>query len=194
LQPLGIHQNCGGGQSGFMATRDEASFVLEFPSRLFGICPTEKSGEYGFADVAYDRTSFGHHREKGKEYVGTQTALWGITAGVYLALMGPRGMTEVGETIAAKRQYAQGKLAAIPGVNIRFGMNNFKEFVADFTATGKSVREINRALLAHGFFGGKDLSAEFPQFGQSALYSVTEVRTKSEIDALAVALGEIARN
>jgi len=72
LQPLGIHMSYGGGQSGFMATRDEEKYVMEFPSRLFGIVPTCKQGEYGFDDVAYDRTSFGHHREHGKEYVGTQ--------------------------------------------------------------------------------------------------------------------------
>lgn len=63
LQPLGIHMNYGGGQSGFMATKDEEKFVMEFPSRLFGIAPTSEPGEYGFGDVAYDRTSFGHHRE-----------------------------------------------------------------------------------------------------------------------------------
>ena len=90
LQPLGIHMNYGGGQSGFMATMDDPTYVLEFPSRLFGICRTNTEGEYAFADVAYDRTSFGHLRDKAKEYVGTQTALWGITAGVYLATMGPR--------------------------------------------------------------------------------------------------------
>ena len=54
--------NYGGGQSGFMATRDEEKYVMEFPSRLFGIAPTTEPGEYGFGDVACDRTSFGHHR------------------------------------------------------------------------------------------------------------------------------------
>ncbi|ECF8727451.1 aminomethyl-transferring glycine dehydrogenase subunit GcvPA, partial [Salmonella enterica] len=87
LQPLGMHMNFGGGQAGFIATRDEEKYVMEYPSRLFGIVPTEVEGEYGFGDVAYERTSFAL-REKGKESVGTQTALWGITAGVYLALLG----------------------------------------------------------------------------------------------------------
>lgn len=84
LQPLGIRMQYGGGQAGFIATRDEEQFVMEYPSRLFGIAPTAVEGEYGFGDVAYERTSFAK-REKGKESVGTQTALWGITAGVYLA-------------------------------------------------------------------------------------------------------------
>lgn len=194
LQPLGIHMNYGGGQSGFMATRDEERFVMEFPSRLFGIAPTAKEGEYGFGDVAYDRTSFGHLREKAKEYVGTQSALWGITAGVYLATMGPRGMEDVGQAMMQNAQYAVSKLNEIPGVkaNALDGLY-MKEFVVDFSKTGKTVAEINQALLEKGIFGGKDISAEFPALGQAALYCVTEIHTCEDLDRLAAALAEVVR-
>jgi len=191
LQPLGIHMNYGGGQSGFMATMDEEKYVLEFPSRLFGICCTNTPGEYAFGDVAYDRTSFGHLREKAKEYVGTQSALWGITAGVYLATMGPKGMQEVGETIMQNAQYAAAECAKLPGVSLRFSAPFFKEFVLDFSKTGKTVAEINKALLGKKIFGGKDLSGEFPALGQCAMYCVTEVHTKEDIDCLVAALREI---
>mgnify|MGYP000985154587 FL=1 len=192
LQPLGIHMNYGGGQSGFMATMDEEKYVMEFPSRLFGIAPTNVDGEYGFGDVAYDRTSFGHHREHGKEYVGTQSALWGITAGVYLATMGPKGMEEVGQTIMQKSQYAVERLNELKNVK-GSSFNNvfFKEFVVDFNKTGKTVKEINKALLEKGIFGGKDLSKDFPELGQCALYCVTEIHTKTDIDKLITALEEI---
>jgi glycine dehydrogenase subunit 1 len=192
LQPLGIHMNYGGGQSGFMSTRDEEKFVMEFPSRLFGIAPTSEPGEYGFGDVAYDRTSFGHHREHGKEYVGTQTGLWGITAGVYLSTMGPKGMQEVGETILQKANYAVKRLSNIPKIKAnKFESTFFKEFVIDFNETGRTVAQINKALLEKGIFGGFDLSKEHPELGQSALYCVTEVHSKSELDKLAEALEEI---
>lgn len=195
LQPLGIHMNYGGGQSGFMATMDDEKFVMEFPSRLFGIAPTTVEGEYGFGDVAYDRTSFGHHREHGKEYVGTQSALWGITAGVYLATMGPKGMEELGQNILQKSQYAINRLNEIKGVTgSLFNTVNFKEFVVDFNATGKTVKEINRELLEKGIFGGKDLSSEFPELGQSALYCVTEIHTKTDIDRLITAIEEVLRS
>ena len=36
-----------------------------------------------------------------------------------------------------------------------------------------------------------DLSREFPELGQSALYCVTEVHTKDDIDRLAAALEEV---
>ncbi|PUA38693.1 aminomethyl-transferring glycine dehydrogenase [Paenibacillus elgii] len=187
LQPLGIHMQYGGGQAGFIATRDEERFVMEYPSRLFGIAPTAVEGEYGFGDVAYERTSFAK-REKGKESVGTQTALWGITAGVYLALMGPHGMREVGETIIRQARYAADRLAELEGVRIRFQASSFKEFVVDFNGTGRTVSDINKWLLEYGIFGGKDLSGEFPAWGQCALYCVTEIHTKEDIDALAAAL------
>ena len=194
LQPLGIHMNFGGGQSGFIATRDEERYVLEYPSRLFGIAPTSVEGEYGFGDVAYDRTSFGHLRENAKEYVGTQTALWGITAGAYLATMGPKGMEEVGQTMMQNAQYAVQELNKIPGVKANSLNDIFvKEFVVDFSATGKAVKDINKALLDHNIFGGKDISAEFPQYGQSALYCVTEIHTKEDIDKLVSALSEILK-
>ena len=47
-----------------------------------------------------------------------------------------------------------------------------------------SVVVINNSLLKQGIFGGKDLSGEFPELGNSALYCVTEVHTKEEIDRL----------
>jgi glycine dehydrogenase subunit 1 len=193
IQPLGMHMQFGGGQAGFIATHDDERFVMQYPSRLFGITKTAADGEWGFGDVAYERTSFAV-REEGNEFIGTAAALWGITAGVYLALMGPRGMQEIGQVIMQKSQYAAKCLSEISGVTAPlFQSPHFKEFVVDFTATGKTVPEINRALLKKGIFGGKDISAEFPTFGNSALYCATEVHTKQDIDKLAYALDDILK-
>jgi len=190
IQPLGMHMQYGGGQGGFIATRDEEKFVMEFPSRLFGITKTEVEGEYGFGDVAYERTSF-DKREAGKEFVGTHSALWGITAGVYLALMGPQGMKDLGQTLLQKSLYAQKTLEKIPGLKVpKFRSSHFKEFIVDFNQTGKTVKEINKALLDHNIFGGKDLSSDFPELGQCALYCITEIHTKDNIDRLAASLAE----
>ena len=57
---------------------------------------------------------------------------------------------------------------------------------------GKTAAQVNKELLARGIFGGKDLSRNFPQYGQSALYAVTETVTAAQIDRLAAALAEIA--
>lgn len=193
IQSLGMHMQFGGGQAGFIATRDEEKYVMEYPSRLFGIAPTSVEGEYGFGDVAYERTSFAV-REEGKEWVGTAAALWGITAGVYLALMGPQGMVEIGEGIMSRSCYAMLEMARVKGVKAPiFQSPHFKEFVVNFDRTGKTVAQINKALLARGIFGGKDLTKEFPEPGNSALYCVTEVHTKDDIDRLVNALKEIVK-
>ena len=191
IQPLGIHQQFGGGHAGFIASADDPRIVMEYPSRLFGIAPTKVNGEYGFGDVAYERTSFAL-REQGKEWVGTAAALWGITAGVYLALMGPQGMVELGERTMERTRYAMKRLRDLPGVMIPFFESpHVGEFVVDFSATRRTVAEINRGLLDRGIYGGKDLSGEFPALGQCGLYAITETRTQDDIDLLVEAMGEV---
>jgi glycine dehydrogenase subunit 1 len=191
IQPLGIHMQTGGGHGGFIASDDDPTVLMEYPSRLFGITPTSVPGEYGFGDVAYERTSFAV-REEGKEWVGTAAALWGITAGVYLALMGPQGMRELGETMMARTRYAMTRLAAIPGVSIPFAATpHAKEFVLDLTGTGRPVADIAGALRARGIFMGYDLSREQPGLGQCVLVAVTEVHTTGDIDRFASELTEV---
>lgn len=192
LQSLGIHMQFGGGVSGFIACRDEERYVAEIPSLLYGIWSTTEPGEYGFGWSLFDRTSY-VKRELANDFTGTTTALWFLTAGVYLALMGPQGLREIGEVCMSRSQYAMKKLAGVKGVKVPFASMPFKEFVVNFDGTGKKVADINKALLAKGIFGGKDISKEFPELGQSALYCVTESISKDNIDTLVAALGEVVR-
>jgi glycine dehydrogenase subunit 1 len=193
IQPLGVHMQYGGGQAGFIATRDEQRFVEEYPSRLFGIESTSAPGEYGFGDVTYERTSFAD-RENAKEFIGTASALWGITAGVYLALAGPEGMRDIGKTILQKSQYARMKLSGVKGLRYPFPKaHHFKEFVVDYTASGKTVVEVNQSLLEKGIYGGIDISSTFPELGQAALLCITEMHAKEDIDRLVEAVLEAVK-
>ena len=186
-QPLGLHMSFGGSLSGFICTKDEERFVAEYPSLLFGITDTIKEGEYGFGEVFFERTSYAS-REKGKDFIGTTTALHGIVAGVYMALMGPQGFYELGSGILQRSAYAKKKLAGINGIDIPLEGVSYCDFIVSFEKTGKTVAEINAALLKKDIFGGKDISGEFPALGQSALYSVTEMHSKEDIDKLVSAL------
>lgn len=191
VQPLGIPMGFGGGLGGFIATHDDPKFVAEFPSLLFGLTTTVEPGEYGFGEVLFERTSYAS-RDKAKDFLGTMAQLHGIGAGVYMALLGPQGMQEIGEGCLQRAAYAAKVLGQIKGINSpRFKGAHFKEFVVNFDETGKTVKEINKKLLDYKVFGGYDLSRDFPQLGQSALYCVTEVHTKEDIDNLARALKEI---
>ena len=187
FHPLGLHLACGGCVGGFIATFDDMKYMQETKDLVDGMTETIVAGEYGFATTLIERTHYAL-REKGKEFTGTGVNLWAITVGVYLAIMGPQGMKEVGTTIMKNARYAAKKIAEIPGVKIAFNSPFFKEFVVDFNAAGKSVAEINQSLLEAEIIGGKDLTAEFPELGQSALFCVTEVHSQADIDRLVNAL------
>jgi glycine dehydrogenase subunit 1 len=101
-------------------------------------------------------------------------------------------MREVGEAILRKSHYAARLLSELDGVSVPFG-GFFKELVVNIDATGKEVAVVNKALLEQGIFGGNDVSAEFPELGQSSLYCVTEMHTKDELDRLAATLEEVLR-
>jgi glycine dehydrogenase subunit 1 len=92
-----------------------------------------------------------------------------------------------------KSQYAAKRISELDGVEIKLSSPFFKEFVVNFDKTGKSVGDINKALLKKKIFGGKDISDEFPNLGQSALYCVTEIMTKKDIDKLVKALAQATR-
>lgn len=189
-QPLGVHMQCGGGAGGFIASRDEVRYAREYPTLLLSITDTVREGEFGFGISLFHQTSYGT-RERGKDWTGNSTYLWAIANAVYMALMGPEGFREVGDLIIKRAHYAARKLAAIDGVRVRFPAGFFKEFVVDFSGTGCSVREINTSLLAHGIFGGKDLSADLPELAHCALYCVTEIHSRDDIDRLAAAVAEV---
>ena len=190
LQPLGMHMLAGGGQSGFIAFRDEEAYIAECPLEIYSIMDTVKEGEFGFAEVRSERTSYGL-RDKGKDWVGTASGLWTIGAAVYLSLMGPAGMREIGEVIIRKAAYTQKLLSGLPGVKGVFTQPSFKEFLVDFNGTGKTVAGINQGLKERKIFGGKDVSKEFPALGQCALYCVTEIHTENDIHRLYGALEEV---
>lgn len=189
-QPLGVHMNCGGGVGGFIASRDEERYVRQYNGFLMSITTTSKPGEYGFSLSCSHQTSYGM-REQGRDWTGNSVYLWAIANAVYMSLLGPEGFRELGELILQQAHYAARALARIKGIRILFPQGFFKEFVVNFDATGKKVAAINRALRRRGIFGGKDLSREFPAFGQSALYCVTEEHSKEDIDRLVAALREV---
>jgi glycine dehydrogenase subunit 1 len=190
IQPLGMHMHAGGGCSGFIAFRDDPVFAQECPLELYTVMETATLGQYAVGEALPDRTSYGS-RDQGKDWVGTASGLWTIAAAVYMAVMGPQGFKEVGETCVARSHYAAKLLGEIPGVQVKLSPGFFKEFVVNFDGAGKTVAEVNKKLLGHRIFGGKDLSADFPELGQSALYCVTEYYDQAEIEHLASAVKEV---
>ena len=190
-QPLGMHMTCGGASLGILACRDDRRFVGAMPSFLITLTRTVVEGEYAFSwHACWDRIMYSA-REKAKSFTGTSAALWAITAAVYMSLLGPKGMQHLGEVNMQKSHYATKMLSRIKGLRVPlFKSTHFNEFTVNFDGTGKTVQEVNEALLKRGILGGKDISEEFPELGNTALYCVTEVHSREDIDRLVEVLEE----
>lgn len=188
IQPLGIHMFCGGGLAGFLAMPDDDTFKSQCPWPMLGLLTTERQGEYTYGWVNFETTPY-ELRDRSEDFIGTGQTIWAIVAGVYLALMGPGGMREIGETIMQRNRYAAETLGKIDGITCPvFNATHFKEFVIRFDNTNSSVKTINDELKNAGILGGIDLSDAFPELGNSALYCITEIHTKADIDHLAEVL------
>ena len=193
-QPLGLPMACGGARLGILACRNEHKFVHSLPMLMVGILRTQVPGERAYTwHALFDRIFYGT-REEARSISGTSSFLMALGAGVYMALLGPKGMRDLGVANMAKAAYAMSRLDSLAGVKAPvFSGPHFNEFLVDFSGTSKTVAEINRALLDHGILGGKDVSTELPRLGQVALYCVTENRTQSEIDRLVRSIDEVIR-
>ena len=189
-QPLGIHMNGGGGVGGFIATRDEERYAREYPTLQISMTDTTVEGERAFGLTLFHQSSYGS-REDGKDWTGNSVYLWTIANAAYMSVLGPTGFEELGKAILRRSHYAARRIGEIPSVSIEWPNGFFKEFVVRFDGTGRSVAQINRRLRDRGIFGGRDLSDDFPDLGESALYCVTEVHTREDIDRLVKELEEV---
>jgi glycine dehydrogenase subunit 1 len=144
-------------------------------------------------DTLWEKRHFFFQRENATSMIGSSSNLCAIGAAVYLSLMGPQGMREIGEGIFQRTKYAIQEISKIKRIQTPiFNVPHFKEFIINFEKIGKTVKEINKILLnKHGIVGGKDLSTDFPELGQSALFCVTEVHTSEDIEKLADSIRQL---
>jgi glycine dehydrogenase subunit 1 len=190
-QPLGNAMNFGGPLLGIMACRDDMTLIRQMPGRIIGLTTTQDNSREGFCMTMQTREQH-IRREKATSNICTNEALCAVASAVYIALLGPEGFREIGETIACNSAYALRLLSRVSGVKAPvFKAAHFKEFTVNFDNARLNVQTVNRRLLKHGIQGGKDLSKEFPELGQTALFCVTEIHTKAEIQRLADAVEKI---
>jgi glycine dehydrogenase subunit 1 len=190
-QPLGNHMNFGGPLLGIFAVRGDMRLIRQVPGRIIGLTTTHDQNRRGFCMALQTREQH-IRRQKATSNVCTNEALCAVASAVYLALLGPNGLKELCETIMYKSHYAMKRLAEIDGVTAPvFRAPHFKEFTVGF-AKG-TVERLHRRLLKLGVHGGKDISAEFPELGEAALYCVTETHSTADIDMLIDALGRAVK-
>jgi len=187
-QPLGNHMNYGGPLLGIFACRNEPRMARQMPGRLIGMTQTLEGSRRGFVMTLQTREQH-IRREKATSNICSNQALCAVAGAVYLSLLGPQGIRELSEVVASRARYAMRRIGELSGVRAPlFGSFHFKEFTIRFGH--KTVGEVHGALLDQNLHGGKSLVKEFPDLGEAALYCVTEMHTKKDIDRLVSALEE----
>ena len=190
-QPLGNPMNFGGPLLGIFACRDDVRLIRQMPGRIIGMTTTLDESRPGFCMALQTREQH-IRREKATSNVCTNEALCAVASAVYMALLGPEGLKELGETIMYKANYAIHSLSSIEGIKAPvFKSAHFKEFTVNFDGNGISVKDVHQKLLENGIHGGKDVSKDFPEIGETALYCVTEIHSKEEIERLTTSLEKI---
>jgi glycine dehydrogenase subunit 1 len=184
-QPLGIPLGFGGPYLGIFACKEQ--YIRRMPGRLAG-ATTDLDGQVGYVLTLQTREQH-IRREKATSNICTNQGLMMLASTIHMCLLGKHGLRRVAELCYHRAHYAASEIARIEGFEILTPAPFFKEFAV---RTPRSVAEINRALAERGIIGGYDLAAEYPHMGDAMLLCVTELNSKSDIDALVAALKELA--
>ena len=175
-QPLGLPLAAGGPYLGYMATIEK--HMRKLPGRIVGET-TDAEGRRAYVLSLQAREQH-IRREKASSNICSNEALCALTAGLYMATMGPDGMAQTAKQSMAKAHYLAGALCAIDGVKLRYTGAFFHEFVTDMPR----VEEVQSALSQAGILGG--LSVE-----GGILWCATEKVTKEALDKTAAIVKEV---
>ena len=175
-QPLGMPIGFGGPYLGFMATT--MKHIRKLPGRIVGET-TDHDGRRAYVLSLQAREQH-IRREKASSNICSNEALCALTAGLYMATMGPDGMAEVANQCMAKAHYLCNALTKIPNVKLRYDGAFFHEFLLDMPKTA----EIEKALMEKGILSG------LPYEG-GMLWCVTEKVGKETLDAVVSVVKEV---
>jgi glycine dehydrogenase subunit 1 len=181
-QSLGTPMSYGGPYLGVMACREQ--FVRRMPGRIAGQT-VDRRGRRCWVLTLQTREQH-IRREKATSNICTNQGLFALRAAIYLAAMGPGGLRQAAELSLRKAHYASQKIAASRRFELPFAAPFFKEFVVRDTA-GRVANVLEHALQ-DGYFAGVPLGKWYPELDDCFLVTVTEKRTRSEIDGLAQSL------
>ena len=105
-----------------------------------------------------------------------------MTASVYLAAMGPKGIYQVAQSCTAHAHYLQRCLEEIPGFSLRDTRPFFHEFL---TNCPFDAEQIVAKLSERGILAGLPVAG-------GLLWCCTELNNREQIDLLIAALKEVS--
>ena len=132
-QPLGLHMNYGGNSLGFFGCRSEQRYLDQLPGYVAAITTTIDGKDKAYLDTLWEKRHFFFQRENATSMIGSSSNLCAIGAAVYLSLLGPQGMRELGEGIIQRTTYAIQEISRIKRIQTPiFNAPHFKEFTINF--------------------------------------------------------------
>jgi glycine dehydrogenase subunit 1 len=182
-QSFGMPPSFGGPFLGFMACSQE--FIRQFPGRIAGET-VDVEGKRGFVLTLSTREQH-IRRERATSNICTNQALCALRATIFLETLGKEGIRELAWHNVQKANYALEECLKIDGIEKKFDGPSFNEFVLKL---GKPVKDVNLYLERHGIIGGLDLEGFYPALKNCALFCVTEIQSKDDIDRLVDTLKE----
>lgn len=185
-QSFGVPLSFGGPYVGLFATREK--YARQIPGRLVGEA-YDKQGRRGFVLTLATREQH-IRREKATSNICTNEGLIALAATVYLETMGKRGLQEVAVQCAQKTAYAVRRIGELAGFSVQHTAPRFNEFVV--TAPSDARTLLTRLATEKNITGGLALARYFKDRPNDFLVCVTELNSRSEIDALVAGLQSVS--
>ncbi len=185
-QAFGMPLSFGGPYLGFMACSKK--YLRQFPGRIAGQTK-DVDGKQGYVLTLSTREQH-IRRERATSNICTNQALCLLRATIFLETLGKCGLRDMATHNLYKADYARQKINEVKGIESRFSGTSFNEFVLSFN---KPWVEIESSLREKLIIGGYNLQKDYPGLKNCALFCVTEMHKKEDIDKLAEILDEILR-
>ena len=183
---LGNSMSFGGGSLGIFASKNE--YLRQIPGRIIGMTK-DSSGKRAFCMALQTREQ---HIRRGRatSNICTNEGLCALSAVVYVALLGGKGLQELGRINFENGQRLAEGIEKVDGFKRVFNGVHFNEFVIkpDVDAV-----KINKGLLKQGIQGGFVLDEKcYPGLKNCMLFGITEMHSDSDVKKLVNALGEVS--
>ncbi len=185
-QAFGMPLSFGGPYLGFMACSEK--YLRQFPGRIAGQTK-DVDGKQGYVLTLSTREQH-IRRERATSNICTNQAWCLLRATIFLETLGKCGLRDMAAHNLYKADYARQKINEVKGIESRFSGISFNEFVLSFN---KPWVEIESSLREKLIIGGYNLQKDYPGLKNCALFCVTEMHKKEDIDKLAEILDEILR-
>jgi len=185
-QSLGNGLNFGGPYVGLFAAREK--FLRQMPGRLAGQT-IDADGRRGFVLTLSAREQH-IRREKATSNICTNSGLCALAFSIHLALLGEKGLTQLGKANHANAARLAERLSANSGVELVTPCF-FNEFTLRLP---KSAADVADALADRGIIAGVRASRLYPHepaLRNHLIVAATETNTPEDIDAYASALSEV---